>query len=167
MQDAVAYAAAERLPVAVQATGHGISVPLDGGLLISTRGLTGVTVDAAVVQLSGPNARVPLVADLRQLGGALRTGGGAVPYREAAYVLRMIAAGEGELPLEEIRPALEEIFAVVADETLGRARLQYGISTPTEHTAELWPAGTRRRLAGIKAEWDPANLFRAGPAVAA
>ncbi len=54
---------------------------------------------------------MPLVADLRQLGGALRTvaarwrhGGGtvaarcgAVPHREAAYVLRMIAAGEGEL----------------------------------------------------------------------
>ena len=120
-----------------------------------------------VVQLSGPNARVPLVVDLRQLGGALRTGGGAVPYRDAAYVLRMIAAGEGELPLDEIRPALDEIFAVVADETLGRALgFLYGISTPTEHTAEVWPAGTRRRLAAIKAEWDPANLFRAGPAVA-
>jgi FAD binding domain-containing protein/berberine-like enzyme len=121
-----------------------------------------------VVQLSGPNSRVPLVADLRQLGGALRTGGGAVPYREAAYVLRMIAAGAGELPLDEIRPALAEIFDVVADETLGRSLgFLYGISTPTEHTDEVWPAETRRRLAEIKAEWDPANLFRAGPAVAA
>jgi hypothetical protein len=120
-----------------------------------------------VVQLSGPNSRVPLVAELRQLGGALRTGGGAVPYREAAYVLRMIAAGEGELPLDEIRPALAEIFDVVADETLGRSLgFLYGISTPTEHAAEVWPAGTRRRLGAIKAEWDPANLFRAGPAVA-
>lgn len=120
-----------------------------------------------VVQLSGPNAGVPLVVELRQLGGALRTGGGAVPYRDAAYVLRMIAAGEGELPLDEIRPALDEIFAVVADETLGRALgFLYGISTPTEHTAEVWPAETRRRLAAIKADWDPANLFRAGPAVA-
>jgi short-subunit dehydrogenase len=95
-----------------------------------------------VVQLSGPNSRVPLVADLRQLGGALRTGGGAVPYREAAYVLRMIAAGEGELPLDEIRPALAEIFDVVADETLGRSLgFLYGISTPTEHVDEVWPAG--------------------------
>jgi FAD/FMN-containing dehydrogenase len=47
VRDAVAYAAAERLPVAVQATGHGISVPLDGGLLINTRGLTGVSGDPA------------------------------------------------------------------------------------------------------------------------
>ena len=121
-----------------------------------------------VVQLSGPNSRVPLVADLRQLGGALRTGGGAVPYRDAGYVLRMIAAGEGELPMDEIRPALAEIFDVVADETLGRSLgFLYGISTPTEHVEEVWPDATRRRLAAIKAEWDPANLFRAGPAVAA
>ncbi len=42
VQDAVAYAAAERLPVAVQATGHGLQVPLDGGVLINTSGLTGV-----------------------------------------------------------------------------------------------------------------------------
>ena len=82
--------------------------------------------------------------------------------------LRMIAAGEGELPLDEIWPAPEESFAVVADQTLGRVvGFRYGISPPTEHTAEVRPAGTRWRLAGIKAEWDPASLFRSGPAVPA
>ena len=122
-----------------------------------------------VVQLSGPNARVPLVADLRQLGGALRTGGGAVPYRDASYVLRMIASGMGELPLDEIRPALAEIFDVVADETLGprRSASSTGSARRPSTPTEVWPAETRRRLAEIKAEWDPANLFRAGPAVAA
>lgn len=120
-----------------------------------------------VVQLAGPNSRVPLVADLRQLGGALREGDGAVPYREATYVLRLIAAGQGELPMEEIRPALAEIFDVVQDHTLGRAvSFLYGISTPQEHTAEIWPPEMRKRLAGIKASWDPQNTFRAGPAVA-
>ena len=44
---AVAFAAARDLPVAVQATGHGRSVPADGGMLISTRRMTGVRVDAA------------------------------------------------------------------------------------------------------------------------
>ncbi|GAA1231422.1 FAD-binding oxidoreductase [Pseudonocardia alaniniphila] len=33
------------LPVAVQATGHGRTVPLDGGVLISTRRMTGLRVD--------------------------------------------------------------------------------------------------------------------------
>ncbi|HEY3684484.1 MAG TPA: FAD-binding oxidoreductase [Streptosporangiaceae bacterium] len=44
---AVAYAAAHRMPIAVQASGHGLAAPLRGGLLISTRRMTGVTVDPA------------------------------------------------------------------------------------------------------------------------
>jgi hypothetical protein len=120
-----------------------------------------------VVTLCGPDSGVPLVADLRQLGGALTSGGGAIPYREAAYVLRMIAAGQGALPMDDIRTVLTEIFDVVRSVTLGRAiSFLYGISTPTEHTDEIWPPEMRARLAGIKAEWDPRNLFRAGPSVA-
>ncbi|MCX4095042.1 FAD-binding oxidoreductase [Nocardia sp. alder85J] len=41
----VEYAARQNLPIAVQATGHGLSVPAAGGLLIGTRRLTGVVVD--------------------------------------------------------------------------------------------------------------------------
>jgi FAD binding domain-containing protein len=44
---AVRFAAAHDLPVAVQATGHGLTSGSDGGLLISTRRLTGVEIDAA------------------------------------------------------------------------------------------------------------------------
>ncbi|MEC4019663.1 FAD-binding oxidoreductase [Streptomyces sp. H27-D2] len=44
---AVRIAAAYDLPVTVQATGHGISAPADGGLLISTRRMNGVAVDPA------------------------------------------------------------------------------------------------------------------------
>ncbi|KNB52170.1 FAD-binding oxidoreductase [Streptomyces caatingaensis] len=42
---AVAHAAARSLPIAVQATGHGLSVPADGGVLIDTSALRGVRVD--------------------------------------------------------------------------------------------------------------------------
>jgi FAD/FMN-containing dehydrogenase len=42
---AVDFAASHNLPVAVQATGHGPSVPADGALLLSTRRMTGVRVD--------------------------------------------------------------------------------------------------------------------------
>ncbi|MEU4233477.1 FAD-binding oxidoreductase [Nonomuraea sp. NPDC026600] len=42
---AVAHAAANGLPVAVQATGHGMPIAADGGLLISTRRMTGVRID--------------------------------------------------------------------------------------------------------------------------
>jgi FAD/FMN-containing dehydrogenase len=42
---AVEFAAGHGLPVAVKATGHGLAVPASGGVLISTRRMTGVQVD--------------------------------------------------------------------------------------------------------------------------
>ncbi|EST24765.1 hypothetical protein M878_30025 [Streptomyces roseochromogenus subsp. oscitans DS 12.976] len=45
---AVRYAAAEGLPVGVHATGHGLPGGYEGGLLITTRRLDGITVDAEV-----------------------------------------------------------------------------------------------------------------------
>ncbi|GHE85237.1 oxidoreductase [Amycolatopsis deserti] len=41
----VVHAVERDLPVAVQATGHGLSVPAEGGVLVSTRRLTDVRVD--------------------------------------------------------------------------------------------------------------------------
>jgi FAD/FMN-containing dehydrogenase len=46
---AVRWAAARGLPVAVQATGHGPSVPADGAVLVSTRRMTGVWVNPATM----------------------------------------------------------------------------------------------------------------------
>ena len=43
---AVRFARANGLGVAVQNTGHGVSVPADGAVLISTRRMTGYRVDA-------------------------------------------------------------------------------------------------------------------------
>jgi FAD/FMN-containing dehydrogenase len=43
---AVSWAAAQGLPVGVQATGHGAVVPISSGVLVSTRGLDEVTIDA-------------------------------------------------------------------------------------------------------------------------
>lgn len=42
---AVAYAAGRGMPVAVQNTGHGLPLGADGGLLVSTRRMTGLRVD--------------------------------------------------------------------------------------------------------------------------
>ncbi|MFD4373313.1 FAD-binding oxidoreductase [Streptomyces sp. NPDC058486] len=42
---AVSFAAESGLPVAVQATGHGIAAPARGGVLVSTRRMTAVSVD--------------------------------------------------------------------------------------------------------------------------
>jgi FAD/FMN-containing dehydrogenase len=42
---AVRYAAAHGLPIAVQSTGHGATAPIEGGVLINTRRLNGLSVD--------------------------------------------------------------------------------------------------------------------------
>ncbi len=47
VQAAVRFAAEHGLPVAVQATGHGFSVPAEGGLLVTTGRMDGVEVDPA------------------------------------------------------------------------------------------------------------------------
>src|SRR5690242_2511578 len=44
---AVRYAAAGHLPIGVQATGHGLPGPSEGGVLVTTRRMDAVTVDAA------------------------------------------------------------------------------------------------------------------------
>jgi FAD/FMN-containing dehydrogenase len=48
---AVRYATAHDLPVGVQATGHGRSVAIDGGVLIDTSAMSGVRVDGTVARV--------------------------------------------------------------------------------------------------------------------
>ncbi|ANF32319.1 FAD-binding protein [Leifsonia xyli] len=43
--EAIAFARDTRLPVRVQATGHGAEAPIVGGMIISTRGLDGLSID--------------------------------------------------------------------------------------------------------------------------
>ncbi|RKS07843.1 FAD/FMN-containing dehydrogenase [Nocardiopsis sp. Huas11] len=83
---AVAAAADHRLPVAVQAHGHGVGVPLDGGVLIVTGRMAGVRVDpdrrTAWVEAGTPWGAVVRAAaehGLAPLSGSA-PGVGAVPY---------------------------------------------------------------------------------------
>ena len=99
VQAAVAYAARHGLPVAVQATGHGLSVPADGGLLINTRRMTGVRVDAAtrtawveagvrwdqVVRATAPYGLAPLNGSAPHTGAVGYTLGGGLGLLARAY----------------------------------------------------------------------------------
>ncbi|HEY0538980.1 MAG TPA: FAD-binding oxidoreductase [Actinoallomurus sp.] len=89
---AVAFAADRGLPVAVQATGHGLSIPADGGVLISTRRMTGVRIDAAartawieagvrwnqVVEAAAPYGLAPLNGSAPHTGAVSYTLGGGL-----------------------------------------------------------------------------------------
>ncbi|MBT2507485.1 FAD-binding oxidoreductase [Streptomyces sp. ISL-98] len=85
---AVAHAAAHGLPVAVQATGHGLSVPLDGGLLISTGRMTGVTVDAAArTARIAAGTRVAAVVDAAARYGLAPLNGSSPDVGAVGYLL--------------------------------------------------------------------------------
>jgi hypothetical protein len=59
---AMGWAAAERLPIGVQATGHGASAPVTSGVLVSTRAMSDIQIDA-----SARTARVGAGVKWRQL----------------------------------------------------------------------------------------------------
>jgi len=121
---------------------------------------------AEVVRLTGPGGELSdVVLELRHLGGAMAREPevpSAVPFRSAQYALRAINVISDEAGARSARAAQERVFAIAAPWTLGRAlNFLYGASGPTEYVDRLYPPHTLRRLAGIKATYDPANLFRA------
>ncbi|GGT56004.1 hypothetical protein GCM10014713_57230 [Streptomyces purpureus] len=137
---AVAHAAELGLPVGVQATGHGLPGDAEGGVLISTRRMDGVRIDAerrtvrveagvrwgAVVAAAAPYGLAPLNGSAPGVGAVSYTLGGGLG------ILGPWATGR----------ALNFVFG------------------DGERTEGLFGPGTRERLARVKGTYDPANLFR-------
>lgn len=96
---AVRYAADRGLPVAVQLTGHGLGTELDGGVLISTRRMTGVAVDPAtrtarvaagvrwqqVVTAAAEHGLAPLSGSSPEVGAVGYTLGGGIGVLARQY----------------------------------------------------------------------------------
>ncbi|MCM6778410.1 FAD-binding oxidoreductase [Nocardia sp. CDC159] len=96
---AVSFAAAHRMQVAVQATGHGRTRALDGGLLIDTRRMREVRVDAAtrrawvpagarwqdVIEQAAPHRLAPLSGSLPSVGAVAYTLGGGIGLLARRY----------------------------------------------------------------------------------
>ncbi|WP_052422687.1 FAD-binding oxidoreductase [Nonomuraea candida] len=107
---AVEFAGARGLPVAVKSTGHGFSVPAEGGVLVSTRRMTGVRVDpdagtawvAAgarwqdVVAAAAPYGLAPLNGSAPHVGVVGYTLGGGLPLlgRSHGYAADRVRAME-------------------------------------------------------------------------
>jgi len=96
---AVGFAGAHGLPVAVQATGHGLSIPAAGGVLISTRRMTAVRVDASirtawieagvrwqhVIAAATPHGLAPLSGSAPDVGAVAYTLGGGLGLLARRY----------------------------------------------------------------------------------
>jgi len=114
-------------------------------------------VDAAAELLArtGPDAPAMCVVQINHLGGALaKDAPNSVPHRAGRYLVRLLTMADREQARETLDPA----FAVLEPWTIGRAlNFAFGAGDRTEG---LYDAQTRKRLAGLKSEYDPANLFR-------
>ncbi|MFG1996325.1 FAD-binding oxidoreductase [Actinoplanes sp. NPDC048988] len=118
-----------------------------------------------LIEEIGPKADVPAnIVELRHLGGALRdtpAGAGAAGLREAEFVLWIATAGGPE----QTEPAVRwtsELFAGLEPWALAGKHLNFlgeeGLDTEALRAA--YPAPVYRRLARIKANYDPSNVFR-------
>ncbi|MFE6165875.1 FAD-binding oxidoreductase [Streptomyces sp. NPDC056486] len=111
--------------------------------------------------LTGPAADAMHVVQINQLGGALAKtvgpSGNAVPYRDAGWLVRVLSPFEGA-DLVAVRAVQARAFGLFAPETAGRL-LNFAFGAG-DRPDGLYDAGTRKRLAELKATYDPANLFR-------
>ncbi|MFI0142369.1 FAD-binding oxidoreductase [Streptomyces globisporus] len=124
---AVACAAGLGMPVAVQATGHGLSVPAAGGLLVRTDALKGVVVDAAArTARVGAGTRFAAVVEAAARYGLAPLNGSAPGVGVVGYVL---GGGLGLLARE---------FGYAADHVRS-VRLVTPDGTPVTVTAQSEP----------------------------
>ncbi|MEV7884655.1 FAD-dependent oxidoreductase [Streptomyces sp. NPDC088357] len=107
-----------------------------------------------VLRRTGPGAGAMTVVQINHLGGALAEAApNSVPWREGRFLVRLLTVGGRAQAREVLDPA----FALLAPVTLGRAvNFAFGAGDRSEG---LYDEVTRKRLAGLKSQYDPASLF--------
>ncbi|WP_460727294.1 FAD-binding oxidoreductase [Nocardia heshunensis] len=128
---AVEYAARHGLSIAVQATGHGLSVATDGGVLITTRRMTDIRIDAetqtarvaagvqagALIEAAAEHGLAPLNGSSLSVGvvGYTLGGGIGILAREFGYAAEHVRAIElvtADGRLRRLEPG-DELFGAV------------------------------------------------------
>ncbi|MGW4957594.1 FAD-binding oxidoreductase [Nonomuraea sp. NPDC004186] len=107
----------------------------------------------------GASEGSPFIA-VRSVGGAVsRVPADATAYAHRQAELMFVTTTLGPEPVvEAARPALEAIWARLAPHANG-AYANFLASATEEDVAAVYPAGTYERLAAVKRQYDPGNLF--------
>ncbi|MQY13911.1 6-hydroxy-D-nicotine oxidase [Streptomyces sp. RB5] len=100
------------------------------------------------------------VIGIRSVGAAVaRVPADATAYAHRTAELMVMTTSIGPAPaLEAGRPAVDALWGRLAPYTSG-AYANFLTSAAEEDVAAVYPAETRRRLAAVKREFDPENLF--------
>jgi hypothetical protein len=137
--------------------------PVPGlGRSVLLRELSEQAVDA-FVDAAGPESGSPLLlAELRQLGGALAVppaDAGALACVDAAFVLNAIGSPMEPSQAAPINEHLDLVADAMSDWATGGAYLNF--TNQRLEGAALFPADVCRRLTEVKQRWDPDDLLRA------
>jgi FAD/FMN-containing dehydrogenase len=108
---------------------------------------------------AGASERSPFIA-VRSVGGAVsRVPDDATAYAHRQAELMFVTTAVGPEPVvEAARPALEAIWGRLAPHVNG-AYANFLASATEEDVAAIYPAQTHKRLAAVKRQYDPGNLF--------
>ncbi|MFJ8577843.1 FAD-binding protein [Micromonospora sp. NPDC093277] len=118
----------------------------------------------ALLAAAGPDANAPYAVELRHLGGAYARPPvvpNAVGGRDAGFSLSSMSLASGT-DLETLRAAHDGLHERLRPWRTGGALLNFlGVHDATEATVRAaFDPAVHERLAGVKAVYDPGNLFR-------
>jgi len=107
----------------------------------------------------GASERSPFIA-VRSVGGAVsRVPEDATAYAHRQAELMFVTTVAGPKPIvEAARPALEAIWERLGPHVNG-AYANFLVSATEEDVAAIYPTETYHRLAAVKRQYDPGNLF--------
>ncbi|MFE7238910.1 FAD-binding oxidoreductase [Streptomyces sp. NPDC057580] len=123
--------------------------------------LSGLDAERALraLALTGPEAPMMTVVQINHLGGALAAEPAvptAVPYRDAAFLLRLLSPLDGT-GVAAVRALYAQVSSVLEPLAVGRS-LNFSFGGG-DRTGGLHDERTRKRLAGLVSQYDPASLF--------